>query len=276
MTFEPLNDISELENLLEQVKIERDEAKFFERLIFIKQSYYLAPYNAFLVAQQRDDAKLVLSEAKWKKKNRTPKREVQPIVILKPFGPVEFVYDIDDTEGAEIPDYSPNLPRGEVIKRMFSWEGYTPSLASLYAILEQNAFEQGFRIDNSPLSILNAARVYKHKDFEILQQTNPRQNYAGYVIELNSKHPAELKIPYLIHELAHVMCKHFDRSIDISEAEFEAEAVAYLFCYRRNFRPKSERYLVQYLQEGWGPSLKSFERILSALKTVESLARIHN
>ncbi|MBK7442542.1 MAG: hypothetical protein IPI65_13570 [Bacteroidetes bacterium] len=48
---------------------------------------------------------IVLSAEKWKKYRRTIKKNARPLLILMPFGPVEFVYDITDTEGDEIPEY---------------------------------------------------------------------------------------------------------------------------------------------------------------------------
>jgi len=47
--------IFELEKLLKKTKEFKNSTDFFERLVFIKQSRYLAPYNAFLAMQQRSD-----------------------------------------------------------------------------------------------------------------------------------------------------------------------------------------------------------------------------
>lgn len=75
--------VSEIERLLEKTKEYKQSsaaANFFETLVFIKQSHYLAPYNALLVMQQRPDATFVLPASQWQKRyGRVLRQGVQPI-----------------------------------------------------------------------------------------------------------------------------------------------------------------------------------------------------
>jgi hypothetical protein len=77
--------------------------------------------------QQRPGATLVLSEKYWEDKYKRKLREgAHPIVIMKIFGPVEFVYDIKDIDGINddpISGYAPNLPTEEVCRRLYPVEG---------------------------------------------------------------------------------------------------------------------------------------------------------
>ena len=51
-----------------------------------------------LVEMQRPGARYVLTKKEWEKRyNRVLKENARPLVILFPFGPVEFVFDIADT-----------------------------------------------------------------------------------------------------------------------------------------------------------------------------------
>ena len=63
-----------------------------------------APFNVMLIYMQRPNATHVMSAADWRALGRFPKAEALPIVILRAFGPVEFVFDVEDTEGKPIPE----------------------------------------------------------------------------------------------------------------------------------------------------------------------------
>lgn len=55
------------------------------------------PYNALLVALQRPKARHVLTPRAWKGCNREVKAGAAPIVLLRPFAPVVYVFDVADT-----------------------------------------------------------------------------------------------------------------------------------------------------------------------------------
>ena len=266
------DDVSELEKLLDMVEL-RDSLDFYKRLVFIKQSKYLAPYNAFLVTQQRKISTLVLSEDEWRDKGRYPKNDASPLVILFPFGPVKFVYDIEDTEGEPLDNYHPNMPIPEVMARYFPYEGDFTPLESLYEILSFKSRLQGLILTEKPLEPEIAGKAFAI-DSDVKKT---KKDLAGFGVELNANHPKEIKLRALVHELAHILCGHLNRSsvsakYDHSRKEFEAEAVSYLFCYRKGFRPKSEEYLVGHLSRGWKPPLGMFDDILRALRRIDDLA----
>ena len=274
--------ISELEKLLEKSKQFKHSTDFFERLVFIKQSRYLAPYNAFLAMQQRSNITFVLSEYKWEKQyQRKPRHGVQPIVIMKPFGPVEFVYDIKDTEGEGLFDNFPNLPTEEVCRRLYPTDGWTPQLENWYKFVVYNCKRLGLYFSEALLKpTLQGQAILKPKKFRVPSKDIKKKNrLTNYEIEVNQAYPVEAKFGVLIHELAHIFCGHFETvsktqtNKGLSEEEFEAEAVSYLYCYRKDFRPKSEQYLASCLKDGWNPPLAMFETILKALKSIEDLSK---
>lgn len=280
--------VSEIEGLLENTRNFPQSAagrRFFETLVFIKQSRYLAPFNALLVKQQRPDATFVLSREKWHQNHgRKPRSGVQPIVVMIPFGPVDFVYDIKDLEGIDAKPLHgclPNLPTEEICRRLFPSTSPPPSLECLLDELVSNSRRQGLSFDEVPLPIQLAGRV-RVKDCQRLQkkEVKPENRLVNYVMEINRNHPTEVRFAALAHELGHVYCEHLNE-FDLpgfqhkskDEVEFEAEAVAYLFCYRHGFRPQSEQYLAGYLKEGREPSVASFGVIINALKKIEDLLK---
>ncbi len=280
---------SELEHLLDKTRAYRNTsayAGFFETLAFIKQSRYLAPYNALLVMQQRTDATLVMSKDTIEKKfKRILRQPVQPIVIMKIFGPVEFVYDVKDIEGIEtdpIPGYHPNIPTEEVCRTIFPVDGDLRGIKGLFDAAVRSCRNQGLSFHETPLEINHAGQVRLQPSHLLLdyKQVSGENLFANYIMEINSTHPVEIKFAALVHELAHIFCRHlnefpefhFNRKEQHQE-EFEAEAVAYLFCYRYGFRPRSEQYLCGYLHEGKEPSVADLEIILKAMHRIEELLK---
>jgi hypothetical protein len=63
-----------------------------------------APFNNALVFAQNPTCTYYATKSQWEKINRTIERNSHPMVILHPFAPVRFVYDITDTDGPELPE----------------------------------------------------------------------------------------------------------------------------------------------------------------------------
>ena len=89
------------ELFLDALKTQPDTA-FQEFLEFAQHFSGLSIYNAMLLRIQRPGAVAVASTSKWASIGRYPKPGVTPLVLLQPFGPVRFVYEMADTEGVEI------------------------------------------------------------------------------------------------------------------------------------------------------------------------------
>ena len=87
-----------LDELFEHSAKYRQSAEFFDLLNFIKRFRNLSPFNAFLIHMQDSAVTVVLTAKSWSKYGRKIKHLARPFIILVPFGPVEFVYDISDTE----------------------------------------------------------------------------------------------------------------------------------------------------------------------------------
>lgn len=282
---------SQVEELLEKTRAYRrssEYATFFETLAFIKQSRYLAPYNALLVMQQRPTATAVLNEGKWRKKfGRRLRPGVQPLIIMKNYGPVEFVYDIGDIEDIErnpINNCHPNLPTEEICRRLFPMEGDLRGVKGLFEEMARTCRRLGLQFEEAPLTINHAGEVrLKAIDYRVPKQEviAEKQWLANYIMRVNSTHPIEIRFAAMVHELAHIFCGHLNefgitgfKARTFDEAEFEAEAVAYLFCYRHGFRPKSEQYLAMFLEKGPQPTLAGFDPILKALKRIEDMLKL--
>lgn len=95
--------ISELDKLFTEIGTYRESSEFRKLLNFVKKFPYVAPYNAMLVHIQKPGSLYVASAAEWGKKfNRRVKTGARPLVILRPFGPVAFVFELNDTEAKNL------------------------------------------------------------------------------------------------------------------------------------------------------------------------------
>ena len=63
----------------------------------------LSIYNTMLVQIQRPGATAVGSRREWEKKGRAVAADAIPVVVLQPFGPVRFLYELGDTTGDPLP-----------------------------------------------------------------------------------------------------------------------------------------------------------------------------
>ena len=71
---------------------------YCDLLLFVANFRFYAPYNAMLIHIQRPGAKFVCSPSRWLDDfKREIKPGSSPLLILRPMGPVMFVFDVLDT-----------------------------------------------------------------------------------------------------------------------------------------------------------------------------------
>lgn len=212
-----------------------------ELLAFIRKFPYLAPYNAMLLKTQNPGIRYALRAPMWEQLYRRKiSPGARPYVILRTMGPVEFVFDLSDTE-PENP-YDDRVP--VAISNPFRANGVSPpktfqKIIDYCLSLSAEVVEQDFGTILAGEIIRDEKRIHRYR------------------ILLNSKHSEARKIGTLIHELAHLLCGHLgaDRENKIPGRtgltkdieEFEAEAVAYLVTDRLGIEIDSAGYLSGYL-----------------------------
>ena len=92
-----------LDTLFSQVLTYRESEHFNSFMHRIAGLTTLSPYNAMLVYMQRPNAGEVATAARWRELGAEIKEGANPLVILRPFGPVEFVFE----EGDLVPKTKP-------------------------------------------------------------------------------------------------------------------------------------------------------------------------
>ena len=235
-------------------------------LEFTKRFPHIAPFNAMLLHVQNPGIRYALTPDRWEREfDRRVRPGSHPYVILMPFCPVHFVFDLSDTEPRN-PDRN-RVP--EAVSNPFPAKGQPPSyaLSNLEKACRQLGIEQGWRDLGTNL----AGSVQRH--------TNPKWDF---YIQLNQKLSDAQNLGTLAHELAHVFCGHLGatkrgfwpaRRPELKTREFEAEFVAYLVTDRLNLDIGSVSYLAGYLQDDQVLPEYSLDTVLIAAGKIEDMIR---
>jgi hypothetical protein len=224
---------------------------------------------------QRPGAQVIASEHEWRSVSRYVLPDAIPIIILWPFSPIRFVYELEDTgppvDRASFSD--PFAVQGEI----------RPSvLAKLTANLKkQKHFKisiesrrQGFKYAGSaaPQGLLpvmpsssewtsGKAPIGKFAGENVVtQDQSPGAKIPTYRVTVNDRLSLTERFTTISHELGHIFGGHLGgclaggskgdeggwparQGLDKSEREVEAEAVAYLVASRAGIITSSAQYL---------------------------------
>jgi hypothetical protein len=252
--------VNALDDLFWRSSSYRFSVDCFAILQFISRLPWLSPYNAFLIHMQHPGVQYVATASQWKRRfRRTVKPDARPLVILIPFGPLSFVYDLADTEG-------PATPRG--LLRPFETKGRLNE--QFYSRTVENAFRDGICIRESDFGIGLAGYV-RHKQ-------------GSFSISLNKHHALEDKYSTLAHELGHIYSGHVgkgpkspwpDRSDEENTIkEFEAESISFLVCRRLGLATTSAEYLAKYVAKHKQFPQFSLETVLTVAGRIERMGKV--
>lgn len=243
---------AELNELFNATKKYQSCKAYRELMDFIGQFRTLAPYNAMLVNVQKPGSVYVATAKEWWEKfHRTVKFDATPLVTLFPFGPVRFVFELNDTEGKEFPPELRNPFRitsdpecEDDFKRLINGAAFDGVLCNFADLGSTFAGEIG----KTPATL---------KEQKICLQPYTYTLRVEYEININKNHELSTQLATLAHELGHLYCGHVDPQrigwkhdktyLDRNTREFEAESVSYMICKRLGFESPSAEYLNGYL-----------------------------
>ena len=278
--------INAIDELVKRVGTYSTSAELAELFLFIKKFPHMSPYNMFLIHMQKPGSSFVATAEEWQSRyKRNIKPGARPLVILMPFGPVEFVFELGDTERGE----EEGEPLPEQIERPFRVKGALNE--RIWARLLRNLERYGIAYYEADHGVDAAGRIQRRKEetYKLVAKGKDavfvRQCYNLIV---NRNHTIEEKCATIAHELGHLFCGHLGRPsgyLDLwsercrlskNTMEFEAECVASLACGRLGIDSASERYLADYLHTGPDglrrePPPFSVESILKATGMVEAM-----
>lgn len=262
-----------LDKLFQEVRCYQNGKELSGIFQFIKRFNYIAPFNAFLLHVQKPGSKYVSTAKEWQVRfNRRVKPEARPLVILWPFGPVCFVFELSDTEG--------DAPFPEELLNPFRVQGQLPLYVSSYLI--QNLPRYGVSYHEADYGS-SAAGCIKQSGSVGVVTKGEKKVKIFYNLVVNGKHTEEEKFATIAHELGHLFCGHLGtpdpklwnnrRSLPLATREFEAESVTWLVCERLGVNNPSANYLSGYLGKDRQIPEISFEAVLKAAGMVESMTQ---
>jgi len=219
---------------------------FDEFLDFVVRFSNLSVYNAMLVRVQCPGAAAVATRTKWASFGRVVKPDGVPIVILRPFGPVSFVFEQGDTEGEPLPgeNDSPLFATGALSQMRYD---QTCKAAEKYNITVEQSDSYGVLLAGTATGTSFMPAVF---------QTNSGREFR---VRLNAKHDLPTRFGTLAHELGHIYCGHVGADgrgrwpgrhhLSYAQMELEAEAVSWLVCQRNDVKTKSRVYLSDLVKD---------------------------
>lgn len=244
-----------------------------------------------LVQMQRPGARYVLSRNEWVRKyGREIKPNARPVIILVPFGPVDFLFDIADTYNPHVHSFDDDKDEQQTIldklAEPYRVRGNVPTVC-MWNLCDALSFYSIYADTKMVAGAGYAAKIELidnfHKEIYIHDRGTMYKTYAKYLISINKDADDNIRFASMCHELAHLFCYHLcqpkgwdklpERSISDIAEEFEAESVAYLICERLNVINPSKEYLAGYLSENI-PNEVSIERIFSAFNEIWRMLQV--
>jgi hypothetical protein len=276
-----------LDELFHLARKYRSSESYRKLIDFVARFRFYSPYNAMLIHIQLPGATFVAPARRWiRQYGRTIRPNAHPLVILRPMGPVMFVFDVEDTEPG--PKATP-LPR-EVERPFEVRQGHVGGELNLTIA---NAKRDGVRILLKKEGSQSAGFICKEDSKSLhsplLFQTGTNKDgspiYTAiplrYSLVLNENLSREAIYATMVHELAHLYCGHLGtpnkncwpdrRGLTEEVVEFEAESATFLLCRRLGIDNPSDQYLACYMEQNQEVPDISLECIMKGAGLIEKM-----
>lgn len=254
-----------LDQLIAATQLYDSSEAIQELLDFTIRLREFAPFNAMLLHIQKPGLTHAATAQDWHTRfGRAPKRGARPLLVLRTMGPVDFVFDVLDTEGQDLPVDAFSFPTfGNLSDNRFG--------EFLKAVSKE-------KIDLLPLDAGDGQAGW----IRVLIPARGGKGKAVYQLAYNRNHPAPTKFVTVAHELAHLYLGHLGadngrrvpdrRDTPHDMMEVEAEMVAYLVAMRNGLEPHSQSYLSNYKGALGDLNLYAVMRTANAVETVMGIS----
>ncbi len=239
---------SAIDQLFQQA-LELEGLPAFEKFLgFVRRFSNLSVFNAMLVRVQRPGASAVGGRRQWKDIGRWVKADAIPIVVLQPFGPVRFLFELGDTDGKEIAGANTSSLFADGVVPAERYDR-TKTAAGKYGVVIEETHQYGSLLAGTAAAIR-----------QLPERLTATANVGPYFqIKLNAQHDLPTRFATLAHELGHIYCGHQGGDVkgrwpnrahlSVPQKELEAEAVAWLVCQRSGVHTRSNQYLSELVTE---------------------------
>lgn len=255
---------STIDQLIHQGQAYRNTEAFQEMVDFMARFRDYSPYNNMLVKLQNPTCGYYATVKDWwAKHKRRLVEDARPMVILAPMHPVMLVYDLDSTDGKDVPEYLKNFA---AVKGRWDQDW-----------LDQ-LVENAERRDRIQVRFKDLSST--HAGFATTQVQDPQWKMR-IAIHAGLDEPSRFGV--LCHELAHIHLGHLGTDLDYwwpsrrdlrhAAVEVEAESVAHIVCSRFSLEGTSSVYVSSFTKGAKLPDGVSLDHIAKVAGYVESMAR---
>ena len=254
-----------IDQLIAATRLYKSSEAVQELFDFVVRLREFAPFNAMLLHIQKPGlTHAATARDWWSRFGCAPKLGARPLLILRVMGPVDFVFDILDVEGGEIPQDA------------FSF----PTFGNL---TEERFGEFMWRVERDRIVIaeLDAGDAAAGRIWTLSLSSAPNGKNT-YKLAYNRNHSPATRFVTVAHELAHLYLGHLGpdrgrrvpdrRHTDHALREAEAECAAYLVARRNGIKPRSESYLVHYQGAFERLNLYAITRAANAVETAMGIS----
>ncbi len=236
----------------------------------------LSLFNCTTLMVQRNGVGYAASEDTWRKEfDRYIKPEAQPLIIMRPFAPLDVFYEYRDTyspDGKELPKWIEDQSEVTSKTRKFNipLERLIPILNKhgiYYGEKDMGSREGGTMSYVTQPMPLTFEKMNKKREIIMIRYST------HYAMTINSKSDKFRKASAVFHEIGHLLCGHLpedegikkndfikmsipkrDRNLISPEsAEFEAEKTCELILKVLGYEYDPKEYLKGYMVDGKEP-----------------------
>lgn len=253
---------------------------------FVSRMRRFAPFNVQMIYTQRPGAGLVASRRDWARDGRTIRPGAIPILVLRPMGPIEHVFEQLDTDPPipRVPSNDAFAATGELaperLEKLIVKLG-KPTKRNLTVRVHRTLFGA-----NLAGWIMGAGIAMSNDAPSVQKQTGSATRGSSWNISINGQLSETEQFVTLLHELGHLFCGHLgpfsDNNKEIDEfgwpdrrylphaaREIEAELVAWWLADREGLTTGSPIYLRPYLEQaGEAVSMVDVDRVTRAVARV--------
>lgn len=279
--------VAKIDQLFALIKHYRSSSFFKSLLNFTINFKDLSPYNSMLVKTQMPEARYVLTAKQWRERySRRPKDEARPLVVLRKYGPISFVFEIGDTIPMQRSFFNDDIQAIlDQVANPYAVNNGKVAPVDYENLIRRLAYngikEEKFRVGASYGAMIR--KSVDKTNIKVYDRDNDIHDVeinTYYKIFVNERADKSEEFASVCHELGHLFCHHLTpispetwklRNIPTEQKEFEAECVSYLVCGRHGVENRSWTYLSGWLDNNEEIPQMSLERVFRAADTIESM-----
>jgi len=254
--------VSTIDNLFQQSLTYRQSKTFRELIEFMGKFKNYAPYNNMLVHLQNPSCSFYATAIDWARNfKRYLSEDAKPMIIIAPMHPILLVYDIDQTEGEDLPK-----ELDEFAQFKGNWH-----VTWINRMIE-NAHRHGINVQFKKLTSTNGGFATLSRGIGDWKMR----------IVLHNQLDDPSRFGVLCHEIAHIFLGHLGTdkdhwwpsryNLDRHIVEIEAEAVSYIVTTRLGLIGSSSAYISRHLKGGQVPEGISVDLIAKVAGKIERMA----